>query len=143
MPGATLMTMATLTGHSYRAFGPCVAALENAAARKVGVLAQLQAAGERMGEPFEFTRPRREDYLFCAPKSPAEDLVSANRFASVDTARGHQGPYAFLDMASGISGSGLPFAHLDISGVALNPPDWAAGRPTGAPVAALTEFLGS
>jgi leucyl aminopeptidase len=136
-PFPTLFTLATLTGHSYRAFGPCVAALENTAARGTNWLSTLQEAGEQVGEPFEFSRPRREDYLFCAPKSPAEDLVSSNRLASVDTPRGHQGPFAFLDVASGIRGSGLPFAHLDISGVALSPADWAAGRPTGAPVAAL------
>ncbi len=141
LPSPQLLSLATLTGHSYRAFGPCVASLENEASRQAGFLEALQDAGERVGEPFEFTRPRREDYLFCAPKFADEDLVSSNRLASVDTARGHQGPFAFIDLASGLHGSGLPFAHLDISGVALNPPDWANGRATGAPVAALAELL--
>lgn len=140
-PSPMLISMATLTGHVYRAFGPYVGALENAEARANGFLQKLMAAGELLGEPFESTRPRREDYLFCAPKTPAEDVLSANRLASVDTARGHQGPFAFIDIASGLRRSGLPFAHLDIAGVVVTPADWQAGRPTGSPIAALAHAL--
>ncbi|MBX5481971.1 MAG: aminopeptidase [Myxococcaceae bacterium] len=140
-PAPTIVSMATLTGHVFRAFGPYVGALENAAARQRGFLAKLMAAGEQVGEPFESTRPRREDYAFCAPKTSAEDVLSSNRLASVDTSRGHQGPFAFLDVASGLKNAGLPFAHLDISGVVVSPPDWQAGRPTGSPIAAMTQML--
>ena len=79
---------------------------------------------------------------FIAAKAQTEDVLSSNRLASVDTARGHQGPYAFIDVASGLRGTQFPFVHLDISGVVVNPPDWQAGKPTGSPIAALvTELL--
>jgi leucyl aminopeptidase len=139
--GPVLASVATLTGHVYRAFGPYVGALENDAARRQGVLEGLKEAGELWGEPFESTRPRREDYLLVAPKAITEDVLSSNRLATVDTPRGHQGPYAFLDVASGLKGSGLPFVHLDLSGVVVSPPDWQAGRPTGSPIAAWMAAL--
>ncbi len=140
MVSPVFVSIATLTGHVHRAFGPYTGALENAAARKQGVLRALCAAGDRWGEPIEWTLPRREDYAFVAARSTAEDCVSSNRLPSVATPRGHQGPYAFLDIASGIRGSGLPFVHLDIGGAAFSPADWQFGRPTGAPVATLVEF---
>jgi len=134
---SVIASMATLTGHVIRAFGPYVGAIENKASRDKGVIAGLVECGERWGEPFEWTRVRREDYAFCAAKSNAEDLVSSNRLASVDTMRGHQGPFAFLDVASGIKGSGLPYVHLDIGGAAFAPLDWQFGRPTSAPSVAM------
>jgi leucyl aminopeptidase len=136
-----LMSVATLTGHVYRAYGPYVGALENGAARARGFLRTLSEAGELLGEPLESTRPRREDYQFVAPKAPTEDVVSSNRLATVDTPRGHQGPFAFLDVASGLKATQLPFVHLDISGVVVTPPDWQTGRPTGSPIAALVAAL--
>lgn len=138
---ATLVSVATLTGHVYRAFGPYVGAIENGPARAQGFIRTMAEAGELLGEPLETTRPRREDYLFVAPKAPTEDVLSSNRLASVDTARGHQGPFAFIDVAAGLKNSQLPFVHLDISGVVVTPPDWQAGKPTGSPIAALVEAL--
>lgn len=138
---SVLVSVATLTGHVYRAFGPYVGAIENGPARVQGFIRALEEAGELLGEPLEFTRPRREDYLFVAPKAPTEDVLSSNRLASVDTARGHQGPFAFIDVASGLRASRLPFVHLDISGVVVTPADWQAGKPTGSPIAALVEAL--
>ena len=141
-PSASLLvSVATLTGHVYRAFGPYVGAIENGPSRAQGFLRTLSEAGELLGEPFESTLPRREDYLFVAPKAPTEDVLSSNRLASVNTPRGHQGPFAFIDVASGLRGSPLPFAHLDISGVVVTPPDWQAGKPTASPIAALVEAL--
>jgi leucyl aminopeptidase len=137
----TLISVATLTGHVYRAFGPYVGAIENGPARARGFIRTLADAGELLGEPLESTRPRREDYQFVAPKAPTEDVLSSNRLASVDTARGHQGPFAFIDVASGLRGTQLPFIHLDISGVVVTPPDWQAGKPTASPIAALVEAL--
>ena len=67
-------------------------------------------------------------------------MVSSNRLASVSTPRGHQGPFAFLDVASGLKNSGLAFAHVDMGGVVANPVDWQFGRPTGAVVAALAAW---
>lgn len=135
-----IASVATLTGHVIRAFGPYVGAIENKASRDKGTIAKLVEVGERWGEPFEWTRVRREDYAFCAAKSNAEDLVSANRLASVDTMRGHQGPFAFLDVASGMKDSGLPYVHLDIGGAAFLPLDWQFGKPTSAPALALLAF---
>ncbi len=136
--GAELYSLATLTGHVYRAYGPYVGALGNARARASGVLAHLDALAEAWGEPFEISRPRREDYAMVAPKSPAEDVMSSNRLASVNTPRGHQFPFAFLEIASGLRGGALPFVHLDLAGAAMDPPDWQLGRPTGTPIATLT-----
>ncbi|MDY7226403.1 hypothetical protein [Hyalangium rubrum] len=138
---SVLLSVATLTGHVYRAFGPYVGAIENGAARAQGFIRTLSEAGELLGEPLESTVPRREDYLFVAPKAPTEDVLSSNRLASVDTPRGHQGPFAFIDVAAGLRGSQLPFVHLDISGVVVTPADWQAGRPTGSPIASLVEAL--
>ncbi len=138
---SVLVSVATLTGHVYRAFGPYVGAIENGPARAQGFIRALSEAGELLGEPLESTVPRREDYAFVAPKAATEDVLSSNRLASVDTPRGHQGPFAFIDVASGLRGTKLPFVHLDISGVVVTPPDWQAGRPTASPIAALAEAL--
>ncbi|WP_224365267.1 aminopeptidase [Hyalangium versicolor] len=138
---SVLVSVATLTGHVYRAFGPYVGAIENGAARAQGFIRTLSEAGELLGEPLESTVPRREDYLFVAPKAPTEDVLSSNRLASVDTPRGHQGPFAFIDVTSGLRSSKLPFVHLDISGVVVTPADWQAGKPTASPIAALVEAL--
>jgi leucyl aminopeptidase len=135
-----LSSVATLTGHVIRAFGPYVGAIENGVARNKGVIASLAQGAELWGEPMEWTRVRREDYAFCAARSNAEDLVSSNRLASVDTARGHQGPFAFLDVASGLKDSGLPYVHLDIGGGAFMPLDWQFGRPTAAPMLTLLSW---
>lgn len=138
-----LFSVATLTGHVYRAFGPYVGAVANRPARDTGILDALDRHGEVWGEPMESTRPRREDYAFVAPKSPAEDVLSSNRLASVATPRGHQFPFAFLDIASGLRSDPLPFLHLDIAGAAYSPVDWQTGTPTGAPVLSLIAYLGT
>jgi leucyl aminopeptidase len=142
-PDPTLFSVATLTGHVYRAFGPYVGAIENGVARSRGVIDRLERLGETWGEPIEFTRPRREDYAFVAARTSAEDVVSSNRLASVNTPRGHQGPYAFLDVTSGLKGGAIPYVHLDIGGVAVSPADWQFGRPTGNPIGLLAAFAGA
>lgn len=90
----------------------------------------------------ERSRLRREDFTLVAARSSAEDVVSSNRLASVNTPRGHQFPFAFLNVAAGLRGSPLPLLHLDIAGAALDPPDWQFGRPTGSPVVTLAAWLG-
>ncbi|MGZ3417748.1 MAG: aminopeptidase [Polyangiales bacterium] len=142
-PDPALLSVATLTGHVYRAYGPYVGILGNGPARSRGDVDAIDALGEQWGEPFERSRPRREDYTMVAPRSAAEDVVSANRLASVNTPRGHQFPFAFLDVAAGLRGGTLPFMHLDIAGLAVDPPDWQFGRPTGAPVATLANWVAS
>ncbi len=140
-PSPAIFSLATLTGHVYRAFGPYVGAIANAPARARGDVAGLEMLGEQWGEPIERSRPRREDYAFVAARSSAEDVVSSNRLPSVSTPRGHQFPFAFLDIASGLKDGSVPFVHLDIAGAALDPPDWQFGRPTGSPVATLVAYL--
>ena len=140
-PTPLLVSVATLTGHVYRAFGPYVGAIANRAARDAHLLADLERLAEIWGEPMESTRPRREDYAFVAARSPAEDLLSSNRLASVATPRGHQLPFAFLDIASGLKSDTLPFIHLDIGGAAYSPVDWQTGTPTAAPMLTLLAHL--
>lgn len=143
IPGEVIFSVATLTGHVYRAYGPYVGAIGNAHARDRGVLDVLDRTAELWGEPLERSRPRREDYAFVAPRSAAEDVFSSNRLATVNTPRGHQFPFAFLDVASGLRRGPHAFVHMDISGAALDPPDWQLGRPTGAPVVTLASYLTS
>ena len=45
-----------------------------------------------LGDPFEVSRLRREDYDFIRPRSKADDVLSCNNAASSATARGHQFP---------------------------------------------------
>jgi leucyl aminopeptidase len=142
-PRPEIFSVATLTGHVYRAFGPYSGAIGNAAARGRGVLDALDRLGELWAEPIERSRPRREDYAMVAARTSAEDVLSANRLASASTPRGHQFPFAFLDIAAGLRGGSTPFMHLDISGVVCDPPDWQFGRPTGAPVATLATWIAS
>ncbi len=136
-----LASVATLTGHVYRALGPYVGVLGNPAARADGMLPALAHEGELWGEPMEVERPRREDYAMVAGRGVTEDVVSCNRLASVDTARGHQFPFAFLELTAGLARRGIPFAHLDIGGTAVMPPDWQFGRPTGSPILAMVAWL--
>jgi leucyl aminopeptidase len=59
----------------------------------------------------------------------------------VSTPRGHQFPFAFLDIAAGLRGGKIPFVHLDIGGTAVEQADWQFGKPTGTPVATLLAYL--
>lgn len=136
---AALFSIATLTGHVYRAHGPYTGALCNGAARPI--VEALDRIAEQWGEPMEHARPRREDYAIIAARSSAEDVVSCNRLPSVSTPRGHQFPFAFLDVSAGLRGGTLPFVHLDIGGAAVDPPDWQFGKPTAIPVGTLTSWL--
>ncbi len=140
-PDPTLLTIATLTGHAHRAYGPIGACVQNRAAFEKQRVQGLAQHGEGIGEPIEFSRPRREDFALLLPKSAAEDLLSSNRLATVNTPRGHQFPFAFLDAAAGLKGGSLPFVHFDIAGLVCQPADWQGGRPTGAPVAVIASWL--
>jgi leucyl aminopeptidase len=140
-PDPILLSVATLTGHVYRAFGPYTGAVPNGPARSRFEVAALEALGELWGEPIEESRPRREDYVTVAAKSSAEDVVSSNRLASVNTARGHQFPFAFLDVATGLKGGAIPFIHVDIAGTAVEGADWQFGKPTAVPIATLAAWI--
>ncbi|KAF9962767.1 hypothetical protein BGZ65_008052 [Modicella reniformis] len=119
-------TVATLTGHAVRAYGPYGICLDNGPARKAGISNRIQAGGHIFGDPFEISTLRREDYAYVTPGSVAEDVVQANDKASSATPRGHQYPMAFMAIASGLSNHGLDkekkdqiaYTHVDIAGSA-------------------------
>ncbi len=142
-----LLSVATLTGHAGRAVGPYNIALDNGPARATGTAEALMAAGDALGDPFEVSRLRREDFAFVQPKSRADDVLSCNNAPSSATARGHQFPMAFLCLASGLHKHGsdsavpLPFTHVDIGGSGTEGGDWQHGRPTGRPVVAMLAAL--
>jgi leucyl aminopeptidase len=140
-PGPSLFSIATLTGHAYRAVGPYTLLMQNGAARRARIAEAIQAAGEEWGDPCERSTIRREDYAFIAAKTEAEDVVSCNNEPSAMTSRGHQFPFAFLDIASGIRETELPFVHIDIGGSGVAGGDWQFGQPTAAPVVALAESI--
>lgn len=141
-----LLSLATLTGHAAIACGPYSVALDNGPAADRASAASIARVGEHWGDPFEVSRLRREDYAFVQARSSAEDVVSANSLASAATPRGHQYPAAFLDIASGLVNHGrrssrpLPFTHIDLCGSAVESFDWQCGRPTAAPVIALSAW---
>lgn len=59
-------------------------------------------AGEVLGDVFEVSSIRREDYEFHKGKSEYEDILQSNNLPSSATPRGHQTPAAFLIMTSGL-----------------------------------------
>ncbi|KAI3372699.1 hypothetical protein L3Q82_023159, partial [Scortum barcoo] len=98
-----LFTIATLTGHAIRAMGPNYSIImDNGPAHRNQNGAQWQKAGEVLGDVFEVSMIRREDYEFHKGKSEYEDILQCNNLPSSATPRGHQTPAAFLIMASGL-----------------------------------------
>ncbi|XP_048066427.1 putative aminopeptidase W07G4.4 [Megalobrama amblycephala] len=140
-----LFTIATLTGHAIRAMGPNYSIImDNGAAQRSGNALQWQKAGEVLGDLFEVSTIRREDYEFHKGKSEYEEILQSNNLPSSATPRGHQTPAAFLVMASGLDKHGvdsdkpLPYSHIDIAGSSGPFP----GVPTGAPILAMaTKYL--
>ena len=144
---AHLFTVATLTGHAGRAYGPYNIALDNGPARAVAMAESLMAHGDQLGDPFEVSRLRREDFDFVQPRSKADDVLSCNNAPSSATPRGHQFPMAFLCLASGLDKHGgdsalpLPFTHIDIGGSGAEGGDWQHGRPSGRPLVTMLATL--
>jgi len=139
-----LMTMATLTGHAVLAMGPYSIIMDNGAARADKTAQAMQEAGDRVGDMFEISTVRREDWQFNTDKSGEfVAILQANSAPSTRTPRGHQVPGAFLQQVSGLdkhqlsSAKPLKYSHMDIAGSAGNLPD----PTTGAPVAALTKWI--
>uniref|UniRef100_A0A3Q3M5S6 Zgc:152830 n=1 Tax=Mastacembelus armatus TaxID=205130 RepID=A0A3Q3M5S6_9TELE len=135
-----LFTIATLTGHAIRAMGPNYSIImDNGPAHRNSNAAQWQKAGDVLGDVFEVSSIRREDYEFHKGKSEYEDILQCNNLPSSATPRGHQTPAAFLIMASGLDKHGvdsdrpLPYSHIDIAGSSGPFP----GTPTGAPILAM------
>jgi leucyl aminopeptidase len=113
-----LLTIATLTGHAVRCVGEGYSiVMVNDPAKDADVALRLQAAGDKLADPFEYSTVRREDWTMISPKYATEDVVrhplccrlacsrrhqsrasqiQCNTAASSATARGHQFPAAFL-----------------------------------------------
>ncbi|UJR21470.1 hypothetical protein I4U23_024555 [Adineta vaga] len=139
-----LFTMATLTGHVIRAYGTnYTAAVDNGPARDNETSQKLQAAGDEVGDPFEISTVRREDFAFIADESETADVLQCNNEASSATSRGHQFPAAFLARVSGLDNHGrnsanpLRYTHLDIAGSGGELPH----SPTGRPIPALCQMF--
>ncbi|XP_020284550.1 putative aminopeptidase W07G4.4 [Pseudomyrmex gracilis] len=137
-----LFTVATLTGHALLTAGVGYSiVMDNAVARLASNAQKLQASGEVMGDPFEISQIRREDFATHAARAEGDDIVQALNQPSVKTPRGHQGPAAFLIKASGLDKHGteskqpLKYSHLDIAGSAGDLPE----QPTGSPIVALAK----
>ncbi|GFT08949.1 putative aminopeptidase W07G4.4 [Nephila pilipes] len=102
-PNPCLFTIATLTGHACLAVGDGYSIImENGPAAMENVGEKIQSAGHLIGDPFEISTVRREDYEHHKGKSEYEDLLQCNNAPSSRTPRGHQAPAAFLIMASGL-----------------------------------------
>lgn len=137
-----IFTIATLTGHACVAVGDGYSIiLDNGPARRNAVSSLMVAAGDELGDMFEVSTIRREDYAFVRGPSEYEDLLQCNSEPSSRTPRGHQMPAAFLVKASGLDKHGMDsaqplcYSHIDIAASSGPYP----GVPTGAPIAALTQ----
>ncbi|RUS75371.1 hypothetical protein EGW08_016861 [Elysia chlorotica] len=133
-----LMAIATLTGHAVSTAGTSYSIiLDNGPAKEKKAAERVQAAGELYGDPFDISTIRREDYDNHRGRSMYEHI---NQMGD-NHVRGHQGPAAFLIMASGLDKHGknssqpLAYSHLDIAGSARVAPKQV---PSGVPVVALS-----
>jgi len=135
-----LYTIATLTGHAIIAMGKGYSiAMDNGPAKMINNSRKLQDAGDLIGDMFEISTIRREDYVFHTGKSEYEDTLQCNNNPSTRTPRGHQSPSAFMILTSGLDKHGLDssqqlkYTHLDIAGAEGDFP----GLPSGSPVSGL------
>uniref|UniRef100_U5EVA5 Putative leucyl aminopeptidase n=1 Tax=Corethrella appendiculata TaxID=1370023 RepID=U5EVA5_9DIPT len=141
LPDPHLFTVATLTGHACLAVGNCSIVMDNGPARQSGHGSKLQSEGEKIGDIFEISVLKKEDFDFHSGKCYGEDVLQCNNLPSSRTPRGHQGPAAFMMLSTGLDKCGLKspypikYSHLDIAG--------SAGEiteiPTGAPILALAK----
>jgi len=138
-----LSTIATLTGHAYLAYGPYTAILDNGPAHAEHFAKNMQQVGLDLGDMFEISRIRREDYSFIKKGTgEGEDLLQCNNLPSSGTPRGHQFPAAFMIEGSGLNKHGLnsaeplKYTHFDIAGSGGSIPD----LPSGVPILALAKF---
>ena len=148
-PQPTFISLATLTGHATRTFGPYAAATDSPSARAAGGLAtRLASAGASLGQPLEVSSLRREDFAFIAPGckgTPVSacgdtyDVLQSNNAPTAVTTRGHQFPMAFLLRASGLDDHGaaaalpIPYCHVDLADSVAD----SRGIETGSPIVPL------
>merc|ERR1712240_855075 len=143
-PDPHLFTVATLTGHACLAVGHYSTIMDNGPARAAGTAIKMQEAGEKIGDMFEISTIRREDWDFIKDKSGEfVSVLQCNNAPSSRTPRGHQFPAAFMMQVSGLdkhmmnSKEPLKYSHMDIAGSAGDLPH----PTTGAPIPALVQWL--
>jgi len=145
-PDPQIMTIATLTGHAVLSVGNYSAIMDNGPAKAAGTALKVQAAGEKIGDMFEISTVRREDWDFIKDKSGEfVSVLQCNNAPSSRTPRGHQFPAAFMMRVAGLdnhmlsSSQPLKYSHLDVAGSSGDLPH----PTTGAAVPALVKwFLG-
>ena len=95
---------------------------KNGQDKNVQIDTKLQQSADIIGDPFEISTIRKEDYETHKGKSEYEDIQQAMSKQSADSSRGHQGPAAFIIMSSGLEEHGnnsktpLAYSHIDIAG---------------------------
>jgi len=143
-PDPQLMTIATLTGHAVLAVGNYSTIMDNGPAKAAGTAGKVQQAGDKVGDMFEISTIRREDWDFIKDKSGEfVSVLQCNNAASSRTPRGHQFPATFMMQVAGLdkhmvsSKQPLKYSHLDIAGSSGDLPD----PTTGASVAAIVKFF--
>nr|XP_023021022.1 putative aminopeptidase W07G4.4 [Leptinotarsa decemlineata] len=131
-----IFTIATLTGHAARTVGEGYSiVMDNGPARQINNDQKLQEASEKIGDPFEISRIRKEDFSNYKGVMEGDDVTQSLSKPSVQISRGHQGPAAFLIMASGLDKHGsesdkpLKYSHLDIAASSGSLPAPATGSP--------------
>lgn len=87
-PNPQFFTIATLTGHACLAAGDFSIIMDNGPARQNNVSRKMQEAGDKIGDLFEVSTIRREDYDFNKGKSEYEEILQCNNLPSSRTPRG-------------------------------------------------------
>ena len=97
------MTIATLTGHAVLSVGNYSAIMDNGPAKAAGTAMMVQKAGEKIGDMFEISTVRREDWDFIKDKSGEFcSVLQCNNAPSCCTPRAHQFPAAFMMRVAGL-----------------------------------------
>uniref|UniRef100_T1GYQ3 Cytosol aminopeptidase domain-containing protein n=1 Tax=Megaselia scalaris TaxID=36166 RepID=T1GYQ3_MEGSC len=86
LPNAHLFTVATLTGHACIAAGDGYSiCIDNSVARNEGHCYKLQEVGNAVGDPFEVSYLRKDDFDFNCGKVLGEDILQSNNAPSSRT----------------------------------------------------------
>jgi len=140
-------TIATLTGHAAKSYGPYSALMGNGAALEEGWVGAVLDAGVEIGDIQEHSIIRREDFSAVRSRYATEDLLHMPTVQDgAGTVRGHQIAMAFLSLVGGVAPTEgrvggeapgtsppPPYMHFDIAGSTMDYPT----VPSGSPVAAL------
>ncbi len=129
-----IVDLATLTGAVIVALGPKIGAVISNDEELAG---QILAAGTRVSEPFA-ELPLSKDLYADDMKSDTADIKNAYMGEGAGTIKAG----LFLEH---FVGEGIPWAHLDIAGIAWTTTDdgYASKGATGAPVRTLIDWLSS